>query len=244
MKHKPNILLVGFQNDLEIESLPNISFIKAQSKAQAVEQLIENNFALIISKFKIENTNVLEFAKDLEALKSYYSNNTKKQFKLLVLTSSPTEEISCKDNELLFYPADLNLKSLILKLIDLPREVQQKMYQAAIIDFKELFIRVDNNREFIKGVMAKFFEVWESRIEDIRIPLANKEYTKAKNAAHKLKGVLANFSMQKARITIVDLEKLITEEDQKTANFKLIELIDQIERAKDFMDSNQDLFKN
>ncbi|RUT79624.1 Hpt domain-containing protein [Ancylomarina longa] len=244
MKHKPNILLVGFQNHLEIESMPNISFAKCQNKTQALEQLIEIDFDLIISKFTIENSSAIEFTEDLEGLKSYFAKIKNKHFKLLVLTSSQAEEVLCKDNKILFYPDSLDLESLITKLVDLPREVKQKLHQAAIIDFKELFIRVDNNREFIKGVMTKFFKVWKSRIEDIQTPLSKKEYNKAKDAAHKLKGVLANFSMQKARITIIDLEKLILDQDQDAAIFKLSELIDEIEKAKSFMEANQDLFKN
>ena len=244
MKHNHHILLVGFQNQLDIESIPGISISKCQLVQQATESVIKENFDLIISKFQIEASNAIELHQSLDSIKKYYSGTSPKNFKFLIITSSIQEEEVCKQNQVLFYPDSMNLRSLVLKLIDLPKEPKRNDKKPAIIDFKELFIRVDNNREFIQTVIEKFFEIRDSRIQDIRVPLQNKEFKKAKDAAHKLKGVLANFSMQEARATIIELEKLILEHDLAASTKKLEELVLQIEKAKDFYNQNLDVFKN
>jgi len=102
---------------------------------------------------------------------------------------------------------------------------------------------VDNNRNFIKEVIEKFFEIKDSRISDIRTPLLNSDLKKAKDAAHKLKGVLANFSMIQARTTIIELEQLIQKSDIDSAEEKLNELEEKINIAHEYYHENQDQFK-
>ncbi|MCT4602305.1 MAG: Hpt domain-containing protein [Marinifilum sp.] len=243
MKHKANILLVGFTYSLSIESLPGIHFSKCDSIERLTEMLISDDYNLVISKFNVGNKNAPEINQILESLKSYYADSTPKSFKLLILTSSESEDDICKSNKILYFPEEMNLKSLILKLIDLPREPKKSDKDLAIIDFKELFIRVDNNRAFIKEVMEKFFSIQESRISEIRIPLESGDFKKAKNSAHKLKGVLANFSMLEAKATIIELEQAIVSEDLKASLSKLNELIQKINEAKNYYHTNQDQFK-
>jgi HPt (histidine-containing phosphotransfer) domain-containing protein len=245
MKHKPHILLIGFHNSLSIESLNQIAFKKCDSGQQAIELIISNQFDLIISKFQLEDLNTIELNQSVETVRNYYANNDPKTFKLLVITSNSDEEEVCKKSNLLYFPETLDLKLLVLKLIELPKEPRKRSEKKAlIIDFKELFIRVDNNREFIQTVIKKFFEVSDSRINDIKSPLLAKEFKQAKGAAHKLKGVLANFSMLEARTTIVELENLIVNENHDLALQKLQQLIGHIEKAKKFYYNNLDQFKN
>lgn len=244
MKHKANLLLLGFTNHSDLESLSKISITKGNSISEAIELVTANNFNLIISKYDLSDANAIDLYKSLKSLKEYYKGDSKKEFKLLILTSSSKQEEICKQNNILYYPESMNLKSLILRLIDLPVEPRRANKNLAIIDFKELFIRVDNNREFIKEVIEKFFEIKESRISDIKTPLVNLDFKKSKDAAHKLKGVLANFSMLEARATIIELEKLILNEEQEAALKKLNELILEIEKTVDFYHKNKDQFKN
>lgn len=245
MKHKPQILLVGFHNSLSIESLPQITFKKCNTGQEAIDLISVNQFVLIISKFQIDDQTVIELNQVAESLRTYYTNSDPKDFKLLVLTSNSDEDKACKDSNLLYFPETLDLKLLVLKLIELPKEPKRVVKEEPIIiNFKELFIRVDNNREFIQTVIEKFFEIRDSRIDDIKTPLLNKEYKKAKDAAHKLKGVLANFSMIEARTTIVELENLLMESNQKLAIQKLEQLENDIETAKEFYLNNLDQFKN
>lgn len=243
MKHKPNLLLIGFPHQNELDSLESIHVTKCDIGKEALELVIAQNYDLIICKFKTNDTNVVELNQSLNSVKNYYSKISPKTFKFLVITSSLEEEKICKINGLLYYPESLNLKSLVLKLIDLPQESKRNEKKIVVIDFKELFIRVDNNREFIQSVMEKFFEIRESRIQDIRTPLSIGELKKAKDAAHKLKGVLANFSMLEARLTISELEELILNNDLTTALEKLQQLSEDIDRAKQFYLNNIDLFK-
>lgn len=243
MKHKANILLVGFTQSLSIESLAGISFSKCYSLEELTELVISNEYHLVISNFKVGDQNALEINQSLESLKAYYADSAPKSFKLLVLTSNEEEDDICKANKLLYFPEEMNLKSLILKLIDLPREPVRTGKDLAIIDFKELFIRVDNNRAFIKEVIEKFFDIKESRISDIQTPLENGDFKKAKDSAHKLKGVLANFSMLQAKSTIIELEQVIMNEDQDASFQKLYELVQKIDQAKEFYLSHQDQFK-
>ena len=245
MKHNPQILLVGFHNSLSIESLSHITFEKCHTGQEAIELINTNQFDLIISKFKIEDKNAIELNQVAQSLKNYYTNSDPKKFKLLVITSNPDEDKACKENKLLYYPEALDLKLLVVKLIELPKEPRRTAKkEPVIINFKELFIRVDNNREFIQTVIDKFFEIKDSRINDIKTPLLNKEYEQAKEAAHKLKGVLANFSMMEARITIAELENLIVEKNLELAIQKLEQLENDIEIAKDFYLKNLNQFKN
>lgn len=244
MKHKANLLLLGFTNYSDFDFLNKTSITKANSMSEAIELLTANNFNLIISKYELCDANAIDLSKSLKSLKNYYKGDSKKKFKLLILTSSSEQEAMCKQNNILYYPENMNLRSLIVRLIDLPVEPQKEDKNLAIIDFKELFIRVDNNREFIKEVIEKFFEIKESRISDIKTPLVKSDFKKAKDAAHKLKGVLANFSMLKARATIIELEKLILNEEHKAALEKLNELILEIEKTVDFYHRNEDQFKN
>ncbi|MCY1634052.1 Hpt domain-containing protein [Marinifilum sp. D737] len=241
MKHKANILLLGFTYSLSIESLPGINFSKCDSFDELTELLLSNEYKLIISKFKLGDKTAIDVNQSLESLKTYFADS--KSFKLLVLTSTEEEDNICKVNKLLYFPEEMNLKSLILKLIDLPREPKKTDKDLAIIDFNELFIRVDNNRAFIKEVIEKFFSIKESRISEILVPLENGDYKKAKDSAHKLKGVLANFSMLEAKATIIELEQIILSEDAVKSLSKLKELNDKIDIAKEFYLSNQDQFE-
>ncbi|RKE02514.1 Hpt domain-containing protein [Marinifilum flexuosum] len=243
MKHKANILLLGFTYSLSIESLPGINFSKCNSLDELTELLLSNEYKLIISKFKLGDKTALDLNETLESLKTYFADSTANSFKLLVLTSTEEEDNICKVNKLLYFPEEMNLKSLILKLIDLPREPKKTDKDLAIIDFNELFIRVDNNRAFIKEVIEKFFSIKESRISEILVPLENGDYKKAKDSAHKLKGVLANFSMLEAKATIIELEQIILSEDLVKSLNKLKELNDKIDLAKEFYLSNQDQFE-
>jgi HPt (histidine-containing phosphotransfer) domain-containing protein len=244
MKHKPRILLVGFHNSLNIESMTQIAFQKCNTGQEAIELIIEENFDLIISKYQLDDQNAVELNQSSESVKNYYANTAPKKIKLLIITTNLEEEQICKDNKLLFFPDTFNLKSLILKLIDLPMEPKRGEKKAVIINFKDLFIRVDNNREFIQTVIEKFFEIRDSRINDIQVPLTNGDFKLAKDAAHKLKGVLANFSMEEARTTIIELEKHILENEQELSLQKLNQLIADIENARKFYLDNQDQFKS
>jgi HPt (histidine-containing phosphotransfer) domain-containing protein len=223
--------------------MPEIAFTHCSTGKEAIELLISKNFELILSDYKLEDQNAIELNQSIESVKQYYANIDPKKIKLLILTSNSNEEQICKDHKLLFYPKHLNLKSLLLKLIDLPSESAKGSKKPVIIDFKDLFIRVDNNREFIQTVIEKFFEIRESRINDIRIPLLKKEFKQAKDAAHKLKGVLANFSMEEARTTIIELEKVLLDHQQELSIQKLDQLIKEIESAKEFYLANLDQFK-
>ena len=245
MKHNPQILLVGFHNLLSIESLPQISFVKCTTGQEAIELISSNQFDLIISKFQIKDQNAIKLNQVAESLRTYYTNSDPKKFKLLVVTSNSDEDKACKENNLLYFPETLDLKLLVLKLIALPKEPRKTIEkEPIIINFKELFIRVDNNREFIQTVIEKFFEIKDSRINDIKTPLLEKDYKRAKDAAHKLKGVLANFSMMEARITIVELENLILENNQDLAIQKLEQLVKDIKTVEAFYRNNLDQFKN
>ncbi len=245
MKHNPQILLVGFHNSLSIESLPQITFKKCTTGQEAIELISTNQFDLIISKYQIGDQNAIELNHVAESLRTYYTNSDPKNFKLLVVTSNPDEDKACKKSKLLYYPEVLDLKLLVLKLIELPKEPRRAIKkEPIIIDFKELFIRVDNNRKFIQSVIEKFFEIRDSRISDIKTPLLKQEYKQAKDAAHKLKGVLANFSMTEARITIVELENMILEKNQELAIQKLEQLVNDIATAEAFYQNNLDQFKN
>jgi len=243
MKHKANILLLGFTSHTGIESIKNISISQCNSMQETTEQVMANNFDLIISKYQFDNATALELNQSLEALKQYYTGSSEKKFRLLIITSSADQEDICKKNKLLYFPVEMNLRSLVLQLIDLPREPKTTNKNLAIINFKELFVRVDNNRNFIKEVIEKFFEIKDSRISDIRTPLLNSDLKKAKDAAHKLKGVLANFSMIQARTTIIELEQLIQKSDIDSAEEKLNELEEKINTAHKYYHENQDQFK-
>lgn len=244
MEHKPNILLIGFQNSLIIESMNHIAFVKCTSVKSALDLIIKNDYSLVISKFQLSDKNALFLSQSIDSINEYNTNSTPKKTKLLVVTSNSEEELQCKEKNLLYYPEDLDLKMLVLRLIELPKEPKKVEKKQIIIDFKELFIRVDNNREFIQTVIEKFFAIKESRLNDIKEPLQLGEFKKAKDAAHKLKGVLANFSMQEARITIIELEKLIMDKNQKLALQKFEQLLSDIKTAKQFYDNNLDQFKN
>lgn len=244
MKHKPNILLIGLHNSLKLDSMPQISFKNSNTGQEAIELIIEENFDLIISKYQLDDQNAIELNQSTKSVKNYYANTAPKKFKLLIITTNLEEELICKDNKLLFYPETLNLKSLILKLIELPREPKRNDKKAVVINFKELFIRVDNNREFIQTVIEKFFKIRVSRIKDIENPLKNGDFKLAKDAAHKLKGVLANFSMEKARTTIIELEKHILDNEQELSLQKLDQLILDIESAREFYLTNLNQFKS
>ena len=243
MKHKANILLLGFTSHKGIESIKNISISQCSSMQETTEKVMANNFDLIISKYQFDNATALELNQSLEALKLYYTGSSEKKFRLLIITSSADQEDICKKNKLLYFPVEMNLRSLVLQLIDLPREPKRTNKNLAIINFKELFVRVDNNRNFIKEVIEKFFEIKDSRISDIRTPLLNSDLKKAKDAAHKLKGVLANFSMIQARTTIIELEQLIQKSDIDSAEEKLNELEEKINIAHEYYHENQDQFK-
>ncbi|WP_421920061.1 Hpt domain-containing protein [Marinifilum sp.] len=243
MKHKANILLLGFNQALSIESLPEIFFSRCNSIEDLMELVISNDYNLVISKFNVADKDALKIHECLESIKNYYADSTPKNFKLLILTSDEKEDAFCKANKLLYFPEVMNLKSLILKLIELPREPKRINKDLTIIDFKELFIRVDNNRAFIKEVIEKFFSIKESRIAEIQIPLENGDYKKAKDSAHKLKGVLANFSMLEAKSTIIELEQIILSKNINLSISKLNELVQKIDQAKEYYLSNQDQFK-
>ncbi len=243
MEHKPHILLIGFHNSLNIESMSQITFKNCNTGQESIELIIKENFDLIISKYQLDDQNALKLNQSIESVKQYQSNSIPKKNKLLIITTNLDEEQICKDNKILFVPDTLNLKSLILKLIELPTEPKKVDKKAIIINFKDLFIRVDNNREFIQTVIEKFFEIRDSRIQDIKTPLYNGDFKLSKDAAHKLKGVLANFSMEEARTTIIELEKLIMENEQELSIQKLDQLIEDIENARKFYLANLDQFK-
>ena len=244
MKHKPNILLIGLHNSLKLDSMPQISFKNCNIGQEAVELIIEENFDLVISKYQLDDQNAIELNQSTESVKNYYINTAPKKFKLLIITSNLEEEQICKDNKLLFYPETLKLQSLILKLIEFSREPQRVAEKGILINFKDLFIRVDNNREFIQTVIERFFEIRDSRIKDIKESLKNGNFKHAKDATHKLKGVLANFSMEVARTTIIELEKLILDHQQKLSLQKLDQLINDIENAREFYLTNLKQFKS
>ncbi|MCT4614494.1 MAG: Hpt domain-containing protein [Marinifilaceae bacterium] len=86
------------------------------------------------------------------------------------------------------------------------------------INFDELFKRVDNNKQFVATVMARFFELKTERIHSIKEQLIVRNYDEAHNLSHKLKGVLANFSMNIAKNKIIELENNL-----KFKNYKLAE---------------------
>jgi HPt (histidine-containing phosphotransfer) domain-containing protein len=237
MKHKAHILLIGISDNKEIASIPGLRISNCSSVNDIPELVMGNLYDIIISNFQIDSTNAIELNQILESIRSY-TNEPNNKFKYLVLSSSAEEEERCKTNNLLFFPSSMRLRPLILQLIDIPKTKVRPNKQLAIIDFQELFVRVDNNRAFIKTVIEKFFEVKDSRIADIKNPLINTDFKKAKDAAHKLKGVLANFSMLEARNTIIELEKLILTEDQQVSLEKLEELIGQIEKARQFYEEN------
>ncbi|PKQ60424.1 hypothetical protein BZG02_19360 [Labilibaculum filiforme] len=223
--------------------MTQISFTNCKTGKEAIELIIQDNFDLIITKFQLDDQTAIELNQSAESVKNYYANTAPKKNKLLIITTNLDEEQICKEKKLLFFPDTLNLKSLILKLIELPKEEKRGDKKVAIINFKDLFVRVDNNREFIQTVIEKFFEIRDSRINDIQTPLMNGDFKLAKDAAHKLKGVLANFSMEEARSTIIELEKHILENEQKLSIQKLKQLIADIETARQFYLANLNQFK-
>lgn len=246
MKHKANILLIGNVHRKDIESIPNMKVTYSYSENEITNLVINNNYDLILSSPSQIKISISNLVQNLDSIQNYFSKESEKKFKHIVLTSSELEETICEKKGLLFYPAHRNLKPLILQILSSLEEAKQDdtNKSSAIIDFEELFIRVDNNREFIKKVIERFFELKDSRIQDILLPIEQGDFTAAKDAAHKLKGVLGNFAMNQARASIIELEKLILNENSKEALLKIQQLDSEIESAREFYQDHLSLFQN
>lgn len=243
MKHKANILFIGNAHRKDIESIPNMRVTYSHAEEEYVDLVINNNYDLIFShpsQIKISITNLIQHFNSIE---NYFHSISKKKFQHIFLTSSEFEESVCKKKNLIHFPAHSNLSSIVRDLLS-KKNSNNTIKNQAIINFEELFTRVDNNRVFIKKVIERFFELKDSRIQDIFTPIQQHDFNSAKSATHKLKGVVGNFAMNKARNTILELEDLILNKNTNEIQFKIQQLNSELEEAKKFYLKNIELFQD
>ncbi len=238
MTETAKLLILGDVKNTLNQNIPNVKFEKCSYLEQLPEIVISNDYQLLIMPFSIENTNIIDLNDTIQSLITQSNKNTK----LLVITNTSEEEKQCENMGIMYYPAKFPIKTLLLQILDKLHEPQQSN-NLAIINFKELFIRVDNNRKFIKNIIDQFLLVKNDRLSDIERAFAEENYTIVKNSAHKLKGVLSNFAMQKAAKSAADLENMLKNNSLHTdIEDKIKELTNNINEAIEFYLKNKSIF--
>jgi HPt (histidine-containing phosphotransfer) domain-containing protein len=243
MEHKLHLLLLGDKIPESIQDLSSIQIKHCTNGQTGFETFIETTFQLIICQYQLSDQTAISLYDNIQSYLQLYPNSSKKDTKIIVITNNEKQEKDCKTRNLLYYPSSLDLSQLLLK-IPISKPVQKKDTSKLLpINFKELFVRVDNNRPFIKNVIEKFIEVYPDRVKQLYQLIGTNDYQGTKDAAHKLKGVLANFSMEKARQTIIEVEKSALEKNSKETTEKINLLDTQIKEAIQYFKDQQELFK-
>lgn len=241
MRHKPHILLVGMDQQITDPKFQHISFHKCTSAQEALEIFIETDLLLLVCPFQMSDLTAPGLYHNLKSFLALYPDSKKQDTKLLVITHTAEEEKQCKDLKIMYYPYDMDFSDLLNKIIN-TSDFQPQKEQLLPINLDELFLRVDNNRAFIKTVIEKFFATYRERTEEICKLISQDAHQQTKDSAHKLKGVLANFSMEKARKTIIEIEKCALDKNTEKT-LRLVEILNkQIEEAKDYYKKHKDLF--
>ena len=94
------------------------------------------------------------------------------------------------------------------------------------IDIKEGISRVVGNVELYNEILGDYYEENINLISTIRISIENKEYTKAKQLVHSLKGISANLSIN----TVSELSKELETQIFKNNNSNLDLYINKLEQ--------------
>lgn len=116
------------------------------------------------------------------------------------------------------------------------------MENSSIIDITDLLERVDDNSDFARMMLEKFFETYFERINEINDNIAAEDYIELKNNAHKLKGVVANLSLKKCFNMVYQLEQSAVAKNKNECVSKVAESVKYIQEAQNYLENNPDLF--
>ena len=242
MEHQTHILLVGEKIDITSLQDNTINILRCNTAQEALEMHLEKMINLIICNFELPDKSALELHQLLQQFLQLYPQSSKQDTKLLVITSTPEQEKQCIESNILHMPSQSDLKS-VLSTINLKPTKDITQPKPLPINFEELFIRVDNNTAFIKQVMNKFLTEYASRIEELRNTNTQEAFQNTKDTAHKLKGVLANFSMEESYKTILEIEQSALSHDKEKTKILIDKLEQQIEKAETYFHEHKHLFE-
>lgn len=241
MEHKTHILLAGESKEYSLSNIENITLHKCSTAQEALENFIETDLQLMVCPFQMTDKTALELNKEIQSFLSLYPKSSKQDTKLLVITHNTDQEKQCQEHKIMHFPERLDLSVLLIKLVDSLKRTPEKD-NLLPINFEDLFRRVDNNRIFIKEIIERFFNIYKQRTDELRELIKSNSYQETKDSAHKLKGVLNNFSMEKARITIIEIEHSALAQNSEQTLSLIDKLEKQIKEAQSFYLDHHNLF--
>jgi len=115
------------------------------------------------------------------------------------------------------------------------------MDSSSIINIADLMERVDDNSDFARMMLEKFFETYLERINEINDNIAEENYEELKNNAHKLKGIVGNLSLVNCFNTIYLLEKSALSKNKNDCILKVAISVKHIQEAQKYLENNPDI---
>lgn len=109
------------------------------------------------------------------------------------------------------------------------------------IQIDELLERVSGNREFVIRMLELFFESSDDRLATLRGEFNRHHYGELAEQAHKLKGLVANLSINKALTILKELNTMAEQRNDSQIDKLLTELEKTISEAKIFYQENPSL---
>lgn len=81
--------------------------------------------------------------------------------------------------------------------------------QSPIVNFPELLVRVDHDRELLRDLINIFREEFPNLVEDLRQAIATNNFKQVTTASHTLKGMLANLAVTRATAAAAEIEQKV-----------------------------------
>ena len=110
------------------------------------------------------------------------------------------------------------------------------------IDFKDLFNRVSDNREFALRMLNSFFDTYEDRMKQLKASFEQKDFDNLADAAHQMKGILGNLALTQGHSLLKSLHESARLKDEKKINKLISSLEAEIDKARQYLQQNLELF--
>jgi len=127
------------------------------------------------------------------------------------------------------------------KSINRQEEQSANTNESCPIDMDELFERV-TDKNLAKNILKKFIKSYPDTIEEIIFNIQQGKTSEIVDSVHKLKGVLANLSINQAYELASKLERCAESINKEDALIQIAEIEKELGRAKTYVEENVGIF--
>jgi len=186
----------------------------ARNGREAVEIAAEGRHDVILMDVQMPEMDGLEAT----ALIRLQETGQRRRVPILAMTAHamPTDREACLEAGMNAYLSKpIRLDDLVRALnevlpgspIEIPAAIEEKVEATLGINRAEALARVGGDEKLLKELAGLFFEEYPQLLKTIRNGLQKGDLTVAANAAHQIKGLLAQFGAEELRLTALSVER-------------------------------------